>query len=168
MRRREFITLLGGAAATPGIWPLAAWAQQRARTRRIGVIVSAGADREAQNRITVFREELQKLGWTDGHNVRFDVRWGAGDFDLIRAHAAELVRTEPDVIFSGGAPASAALQRATSTIPIVFVQVADPVGGGFVRSLAQPCGNITGFTNHEYAMVGKWLELLSVRPESFP
>jgi len=156
MKRREFITLLGSAAA----WPLAARAQQRDRMRFVGVLFSPAADREAQSWLVVFQEELRKLGWTDGKNIRFDVRWGSGDFDLVRSHAAALVGLGPDVIFSSGAPSTAALQRATSAIPIVFVQVADPVGGGFIQSLAHPGGNVTGLTNHEYAMVGKWLELL--------
>jgi putative ABC transport system substrate-binding protein len=156
VKRRELITLLGGAAA----WPLAARAQQPERMRLIGMLESAAADRERQSLLVVFQEELRKLGWTDGKNIRFDIRWGSGDFDLVRSHAASLVRLGPDVIFSSGAPATAALQRATSAIPIVFVMVADPVGGGFIQNLAHPGGNITGFTNHEYTMVGKWLELL--------
>jgi putative tryptophan/tyrosine transport system substrate-binding protein len=128
--------------------------------RLVGVLVSAVADKEIQGQLVVFEEELQKLGWTDGKNIRFDTRWGSSNFDLVRSHAAALVGLGPDVIFSSGAPATAALQQATSTIPIVFVQVADPVGGGFIQNLAHPGGNITGFTNHEYAMLGKWLELL--------
>jgi putative ABC transport system substrate-binding protein len=156
VRRREFITLLGGAAA----WPLAARAQPADRMRRIGILVSAASDADAQVRIAVFQQGLHKLGWTDGRNIRSELRWGAGDTDRIQAYATELVGLKPDVIFSVGAPALAALHRATNTIPIVFTQVADPIGGGFVPSLARPGGNITGFTNHEYAMVGKWLEVL--------
>jgi putative tryptophan/tyrosine transport system substrate-binding protein len=157
LQRREFITtLISGAAA----WPVAARAQQQDRMRFVGVLASPAADRVLQSQLAVFQDELRKLGWADGKNIRFDIRWGSGDFDLVRSGAAALVGLGPDAIFSIGAAATAALQRATSTIPIVFVQVADPVGGGFIQNLAHPGGNITGFTNHEYAMVGKWLELL--------
>jgi putative ABC transport system substrate-binding protein len=157
MRRREFITLIGGAAA----WPLAARAQQGERLRRIGVLTNLAADdAEGQARITAFLQGLQQLGWTDHHNVRIDYRWGAGDADRIRRYAAELVALAPDVILTSGAPAVAALQRVTRTVPIVFGSVIDPVGAGFVESLARPGGNITGFTVFEYGISGKWLELL--------
>jgi len=128
MRRREFITLVGGAAS----WPIAARAQQLDRTRLVGALVSPAADRAIQSQLVVFQEELRRIEWTDGKNIRFDTCWGSSDFDLVRSHAAALVELGPDVIFSVGAPATAALQRATNVIPIVFVQVADPVGGGFV------------------------------------
>jgi putative ABC transport system substrate-binding protein len=156
MKRRDFITLLGGAAA----WPLAARAQQ---PRRIGVLLLAGdsqTDREAQARIAAFVETFQRLGWTDGRNVRIEIRWYAGDAKRIAAAAAELVRSAPDVIVVGGNPAVAELQRLTSTIPIVFAQTSDAVGSGFVAGLARPGGNITGFQDIEPAMGGKWLGLL--------
>ena len=143
MRRREFITLLGGAAAA---WPLAARAQQRERMRRIGVLLPAAADDpEAQARVAAFLQGLQQLGWTIGRNVRIDYRWAATNADRIRRHAAELVALAPDVILAAGSPAVAALQQATRTVPIVFASVADPVGAGFVESLARPGGNATGF-----------------------
>jgi putative ABC transport system substrate-binding protein len=157
MRRREFITLLGGAAA----WPLAAGAQQRERLRRIGVLINYSSDDPAaQSRLTAFLQGLAQLGWTEGGNARVDVRWGAGDTERIRRHAAELVALAPDIILAVGSPATAPLLQATRTIPVVFVQVADPVGGGFVESAAHPGSNATGFTNFEYGMSGKWLELL--------
>jgi putative tryptophan/tyrosine transport system substrate-binding protein len=157
MRRRTFITLLGGAAA----WPLAARAQQGERMRRIGVLMNVAADDpESQTRIAAFQQSLQQLGWTDGGNVRIEIRWGAGDVERIRRHATELVALTPDVILATGAPVTAALQQATGSTPIVFVQVIDPVGAGFVESLARPGGNTTGFTVFEYGMSAKWLELL--------
>src|SRR5262245_27481794 len=153
MRRRQFITLLGGAAA----WPLAARAQQGERMRRIGVLVNlASDDAEAQTRLAAFQQGLQQLGWSVGHNVKIDYRWGAGDADRIRKFAAELVALGPDVILSTGSPSVAPLQHATNTVPIVFVTVIDPVGSGFVDSLAQPGGNITGFGVQEYSLSGKW------------
>ena len=158
MRRREFITLLGGAAAA---WPLAARAQQAERMRRIGVLMSLAADDpEGQARLAAFLQGLQQLGWTDGRNVRIDTRWGAGDADRIRKYAAELVALAPDVILATGSSAVGPLLQATRTVPIVFAQVTDPVGAGFVESLARPGGNATGFTMFEYGMSGKWLELL--------
>src|SRR6266446_2015936 len=158
MRRREFITLLGGAAAA---WPLAAHAQQPDRVRRIGVLMPLAADDlEGKARVAAFAEGLQQLGWTDGRNVRIDTRWGAGDADRYRRYAAELVALAPDVILAATSLAVARLQEATQTIPIVFVQVADPVGAGFVDSLARPGGNFTGFTLFEYGISGKWMELL--------
>ena len=157
MKRREFITLLGGAAA----WPLAARAQQGERVRRIGVLTAFTADDvESQARIAAFQLGLQKLGWTDGGNVRIDIRWAAGDVDLFRRYAAELVALAPNVILANGALALRPLQRQTRTVPIVFVNVADPVGAGFVASLARPGGNSTGFTSFEYSLASKWLELL--------
>ena len=142
MRRREFIGLLGGATA----WPLAARAQQPERVRRIGVLMGLAADDpDAQASIAAFLQGLQQLGWTDGRNVRIDIRWGAGDADNIRKYAAELVALAPDVILASGSPTVAPLLQATRTVPIVFVDVADPVGAGFVDSLARPGGNATGF-----------------------
>jgi putative ABC transport system substrate-binding protein len=158
VRRREFITLLGGAAAA---WPLAARAQQGERMRRIGVLMNLTADDpESQRRMTAFVQGLQELGWTDGRNVRIETSWGAGDAERFRRYAAELVALAPDVILASGSPSVAALQQAPRTVPIVFVNVADPVGGGFVDSLARPGGNITGFMLREYGISGKWLELL--------
>jgi putative tryptophan/tyrosine transport system substrate-binding protein len=158
MRRRKFITLLGGAAVA---WPLAARAQQRERMRRIGVLIAfTSDDPEGQARLMAFAQGLQELGWTVGRNVRIDTRWAAGDADLYRRYAAELIALAPDVILANGGPALGPLQQATRSIPIVFVNVADPVGGGFVASLARPGGNSTGFTLFEYNTSGKWLELL--------
>jgi putative tryptophan/tyrosine transport system substrate-binding protein len=157
MRRREFIGLVGGAAAA---WPVAARAQQPDRVRRIGVLVSAADDPESRARITAFVEGLKELGWTDGRNIRIDTLWGAGDPDLFRRYAAELVALAPDVILVSGGSGMAPMLQATRTVPIVFVQVTDPVGAGFVDSLAQPGGNATGFTHFEYGISAKWLELL--------
>jgi putative tryptophan/tyrosine transport system substrate-binding protein len=158
MKRREFITLLGGAAAA---WPLAAHAQQPERMRRIGVLMNTAADDpEGKARVAAFLQGLQQLGWTDGRNVRIDIRWGGGDTGRIRRYAAELVSLAPDVTLASASPAVAALQEATRTVPIVFVVVADPVGAGFVDSLARPGGNITGFLAFEYGLSAKWLELL--------
>jgi putative ABC transport system substrate-binding protein len=155
MRRRAFISLLGGAAA----WPLAAHARQPERARRIGV--RSGFNPEFQGGLAVFKEELQKLGWTDGQNVRIDVRGGTIGYDGARKEAAELLALAPDVILSlGGSLPVAAFQQATHTVPIVFIGVVDPVGAGFVESLARPGGNTTGFTPFEYGISAKWLELL--------
>ena len=157
MKRREFITLLGGAAA----WPLAARAQQRERMRRIGVLMNlASDDAEGQARLAAFHQGLQQLGWTVGGNVQIDYRFGEGDAERYRRSASELVALAPDVLVTTGAPAVEALQRTTRTVPIVFVTVTDPVGGGLVASLARPGGNTTGFTLSEYGVSGKWLELL--------
>ena len=155
MRRRDFITLLGGAAA----WPLAARAQQ---IRRIGVLIPlySQSDREAQATIAAFLDTFQKLGWIDGHNVHIEYRWGGGDAERAKAAAAELVRSAPDAIVVAGSSALAELQRLTSTTPIVFTQVGYPVAAGFVPSLAQPGGNVTGFQAFEPAMGGKWLGVL--------
>jgi ABC-type uncharacterized transport system substrate-binding protein len=159
MRRREFFTLLGGAAAA---WPLAARAQQPERVRRIGVLMDtyAPADPEGQARFAAFQEDFQNLGRTAGRNIRIEARWAAGDADRARAFAAELVAMMPDVILCMGASATAIIHQATRTIPVVFVQVSDPVGSGFVAGLARPGSNITGFTNFEPEMSGKWLGLL--------
>jgi ABC-type uncharacterized transport system substrate-binding protein len=159
MKRREFITLLGGAAAS---WPLAAGAQQPAvPVRRIGTLIHySQADREGQARIAAFLDTLQKLGWTDGRNVRIEYRWSAGDAGREKASAAELVRSKPDVIVASGWTALAELQRLTTMIPIVFTQVSDPVDSGFVATLARPGANISGFQNFEPAMGGKWLGVL--------
>jgi putative ABC transport system substrate-binding protein len=153
IRRREFITLLGGAAAA---WPLAAQAQQPERMRRIGVL--GGAD--IQHRMTAFRQGLAQLGWTDGRNVRFDTRFSRGDATLAHKYAAELVALAPDVILAIGGAHLGPLLQASRTVPIVFVIVPDPVGSGFVRSLARPGGNATGFVQFEYSLSAKWLELL--------
>src|SRR5215470_9487052 len=157
MRRRDFITLLGGAAA----WPLTAQAQQPQRMRRIGVLEPIAVDDpEALARVTAFAQGLQQLGWTAGHNVRIDYRWGAGDADRIHQQAAELAALTPDAILTVGASTTAPMLRATRKVPVVFVAVVDPVGAGYVDSLARPGGNATGFTNFEFSMGAKWLELL--------
>ena len=157
MRRRAFITLLGGAAA----WPLAARAQQGERMRRIGVLMPFSAnDPQSKARLSAFQQGLQKLGWVDGHNVRIDTRWFAGSADDNRKNAAELVALAPDVILATGSASVAPLLQATRTVPIVFVIVPDPVGAGFVNSLARPGGNATGFTTFEYGIGAKWLEAL--------
>jgi putative tryptophan/tyrosine transport system substrate-binding protein len=155
MRRREFITLIGGAAAA---WPLAAQAQQ-VGMKRIGVLSSIG-DPVEMARYTVFRQGLQQLGWTDGVNVKIDVRSGTGDSDSVREKAAQLVALTPDVVLASASASVAALQRVTRNVPIVFANVIDPVGAGFVANLAHPGGNTTGFTAFEYNLSGKWLELL--------
>jgi putative ABC transport system substrate-binding protein len=159
MRRREFITLLGGAAAA---WPLAARAQQPDRMRRIGVLLEFDEnDPEGKAWLSGFTQGLAELGWTDGRNLRMDVRWAAADVDRARMLAKELVELQPDVILADSTPVTAALQRETRTIPIVFVNVSDPVGAGFITGLPRPGGNITGFGNLEPSMAGKWLELLT-------
>ncbi len=158
MRRREFITLLGGTA---GGWPLAARAQQAERTRRIGVLFPGAADDpDGQARIAAFLQGLGELGWTVGRNVRIDTRWSAVDADRIRRYAAELVALAPDVILATGSATLGPLLQATRTVPIVFAQVPDPAGAGFVDSLARPGGNATGFLTFEYGISAKWLELL--------
>ena len=158
LRRREFISLLGGAAAA---WPLAAHAQPADRMRRIGVLLQVGEnDAEVQARLKVFRDALQELGWTDGRNVRFDYRWTAGKADRAREFARELAKVGPEVIVGQGTISARALRQATDTIPIVFVQVTNPVGQGFVASLAHPGGNVTGFAMYEPEMATKWLEIL--------
>ena len=155
MRRRDFITLVGGSAVA---WPLALRAQQSGQMRRIGVLMPfARDDPEGQARIAAFLQALQKLGWTEGRNLQIEYRWGTGD---LQKAAAELVALSPDVIFANATPAVAALQQVTRSVPIVFALVADPVSAGFVDSLAKPGGNITGFTVYDYGMAAKWLELL--------
>jgi putative ABC transport system substrate-binding protein len=157
MKRREFITLVGGAAA----WPLAALAQQVDRIRRIGVLMAyAESDQEAKARVAMVREGLQKLGWTEGRNIQIDTRWATTDAEKISRFAQELVASQPDVVLSSTTPTTEALLQQTRTIPIIFATVADPVGSGFVASLSRPGGNTTGFTNIEGSMAGKWLELL--------
>src|SRR5215831_3599396 len=157
IRRRELVLVLGGIAA----WPLAARAQPTTeRVRRIGVLMSTTADDpEGQARIAAFHQGLQERGWTLGRDARIDVRWGAFDADSSRHYATELVALAPEVIVASASTAMGALQQ-MRTVPIVFVSVIDPVGAGFVESLARPGGNVTGFTNFEYALSGKWLELL--------
>jgi len=155
--RRKFIALIGGAAA----WPLAARAQQGEPMRRIGALMSTAADDpEGQARIAAFQQGLQQFGWTIGRNVRIDSRWPVGDSERTRRYAAELVALAPDVILATGSAAAAPLLQATRTVPVVFVIVPDPVGAGFVNSLARPGGNATGFIQFEYGISGKWLELL--------
>jgi len=157
MRRREFIKVVGGSAA---IWPLSALAQQGERPKRIAILTAGAAnDRDYQNWTAAFVQGLQELGWVDGRNVRIDTRWGAGNAADIRRFAAELVALAPDVILSSGV-ALGTLQQATRTIPIVFVLSADPVGNGYIDSLARPGGNTTGFMLFEYSLSGKWLEIL--------
>jgi putative tryptophan/tyrosine transport system substrate-binding protein len=158
MKRRDFITLLVGAAAA---WPLVVRAQQGERVRRIGVLQSLAADDpEGQARLAAFAQGLQQSGWTIGRNVQIDTRWAAGDAERFRRYGAELVALAPDVILAVGAAAVGPLQQATHTVPIVFVNTSDPVGAGFVESLARPGGNATGFLLYEYGTSGKWLELL--------
>jgi putative ABC transport system substrate-binding protein len=156
MQRREFIGLVGAAAIT---WPLAVRAQQG--VRRIGVLLPAvEGDPEMQERMTAFRKGLQELGWTEGRNYRFEFRWPGPDVGLQRAHASELVNLAPDVIMAGSVPAALAFKQATRSIPVVFANLADPVGNEVVASLARPGGNITGFAAYEYSIAGKWLEVL--------
>jgi putative ABC transport system substrate-binding protein len=156
MRRRTFITLLGGTAA----WPLAAGAQQAERVRRIGLLMGMTDDREGQARVTTLKQGLQELGWADGRNIQIETRFGGADIDRIRAHAAELVALAPDVLVGQTTPVIRTLRQATSSIPIVMTAINDPVDQGFVSSLAHPGGNITGFTFVDFQMVGKWLEIL--------
>jgi putative ABC transport system substrate-binding protein len=158
MKRREFITLLGGAAAS---WPMAARAQQSDWVRRVGVLTYlAKDDPDFPPRMTAFEQALQGLGWIDGRNVRFEYRWGAGRTERYGGYAAELISLAPDVILVSSGSALAAVQKATRTVPIVFVNVSDPVGAGYVASLSRPGANTTGFTLFEYSISGKWLELL--------
>jgi putative tryptophan/tyrosine transport system substrate-binding protein len=158
VRRREFITLIGGAVASPLV---VARAQQPTGMRRIGVLMNLPADdAEGQARVAAFLNGLSEFGWKDGSNIHIDYRWGHPDPNRIRRDAADLIELKPDVILSSGSPTLAALQVATASIPIVFAQVVDPVGSGFVDSLARPGHNITGFSVFEYSFGGKWLELL--------
>ena len=157
LRRRDVITLLGGVAAAP----FTAHAQQPTKMRRIGVLMGGNADNpEGQERLAAFLETLQQLGWTDGHNLRTDIRWAQGDADSVGRYAKELVALEPDVILTSGTAPVAPLLRATRIVPIVFASATDPVGAGFVESLARPGGNATGFMQFEYSLSGKLLELL--------
>ena len=158
MRRRNFISLVGGAAA----WPLSAQGQHPGGMRRIGVLIASAADdAESQARMAAFHQGLAQLGWSNGHNVRIDIRWATTNANELRRHAAELVALAPDVLVAAtGTTTVAPLLQATRTVPIVFVVVIDPVGAGFVASLARPGGNVTGFTMLEYGQSGKWLELL--------
>src|SRR5260221_11315482 len=161
MRRGEFITLLGGAAA----WPLAARAQQPDRMRRIGVLMGyAESDREGQANVAAFQGVLQSLGWTEGSNIRIDARWAAADADLMQRFAKELVALQPDLIVTQITPTTALMLQQTRTIPIIFANVSDPVGSGFVAGLPRPGGNVTGFIDMEGSMAGKWLELLKEAP----
>src|SRR5215470_7341919 len=157
MRRRDFISALGGAAA----WPLTAHAQQPDRVRRIGILMPYSAeDKEGQAHLAALREGLAELGWSDGGNARIDTRWGAANADRFRQYAAELVALAPDVIVAVGSVVVAALQRETRSVPIVFVGVLDPVGAGLVAGLRRPGGNTTGFAAYEYGLSPKWLALL--------
>jgi putative tryptophan/tyrosine transport system substrate-binding protein len=157
MRRRDFILLLGAAPT----WPVAVGAQHPERVRHIGVLMTlAAGDQQSQRRIAAFVQGLEKLGWTDGRNMRIDYRWSAANAEDIRKYAVELAALAPDVILAAASPAVGALLQATPTVPIVFVNVADPVGAGYADSLARPGRNATGFTNFEYSMGGKWLALL--------
>ena len=160
MRRRDLIAALGGAAAAPALWALAARAQQGERMRRIAVLAGGAGDEDRQERNTAFVQALQNLGWTVGRNVQIDYRTASGGLDALRRYAAEIVALAPDVILTSGSVSMAPLLRATRTIPIVFTNVADPVGAGFVKSLSKPGGNVTGFMQAEYDLSGKWLELL--------
>ena len=156
MRRRDFVAVLSGATA----WPLTVRAQQAERTRRIAVLLGWSETPIFRSSIDAFVQELGRLGWEDGRSVQIDVRWANGDVDRIPTLAEELIALQPDLIFTSTTPVTAALQRKTTTIPIVFVIVADPVGSGFVAGLPRPGGNITGFTNVEASLGGKWLEIL--------
>jgi putative ABC transport system substrate-binding protein len=156
VKRRDFMTLLGGAAAA---WPLAARAQQRDRMQRLGVLIGSDDNPEARALFAEFQQALEQLGWTYGRNVQIDIRWGS-DPERIIAYTKELVRLSPDVIFAGPTNVVLPLQRETRSIPIVFVRVADPLGQGIVESLARPTGNVTGFSNPDFPLVGKWLQIL--------
>jgi putative tryptophan/tyrosine transport system substrate-binding protein len=158
MRRREFITLLGGAAAA---WPLAAHAQPTERVRRIGVLLPyADSDRLVHSRVQAFVHRLQDLGWEEGRNIHIDYRWAGDNPDSLRAYAAQLMALKPEVILAVNPPAAATLKQETSSVPVVFVNVADAVGAGLVENLAKPGGNLTGFTNFEFSTAGKWVDLL--------
>jgi putative tryptophan/tyrosine transport system substrate-binding protein len=158
VKRRQFMTLLGGATAA---WPLATRAQQSQPTRRIGALINRAAnDPEGQARLAALKQGLEQLGWIDGRNLRIEARWGEDDAERERKYAAELVALSPDVIVASGSLSVASLQQVTPSLPIVFAAVGDPVGGGFVDTLARPGGNTTGFMLFEYSLSGKWLELL--------
>jgi putative tryptophan/tyrosine transport system substrate-binding protein len=164
MQRRDFITLLGSAAAT---WPLAASAQEPSGVRRIGVLMNISSDDpEGKNRVAAFVLSLEQLGWVDGRNVQIVTRWSSGDVERVRRQATELVAQLPDVILASGSAAAAPLLQATRAVPIVFVNTPDPVGAGYVKNLARPGGNATGFLLFEYSIGGKWLDLLKqIAPE---
>jgi putative tryptophan/tyrosine transport system substrate-binding protein len=156
--RRDFITLLGGAAAA---WPLAASAQQGERIRRIGILMGTSeSDPDQKGMVSTFARALADLGWTEGTNIRIERRWAEGDFTRLRTHAFDLARLAPDAIFAQGTPATTALRQAAPATPLVFVMIADPISSGLVSSFSYPGGNITGFTNYEFSMGGKWLEIL--------
>jgi len=157
MQRRKFITLVGGAGLA---WPLAARAQQPDPMRRIGVLMSVAPDDQGRARLAAFQQGLQQLGWSDGHNVRVDIRWSAGNADDTRKYAAELVALAPEVMLASGGSVAGPLLQVTRTVPIVFTLTPDPVGAGFVTNLARPGGNATGFTQVEYGTSAKYLELL--------
>jgi putative tryptophan/tyrosine transport system substrate-binding protein len=158
MRRRDFIKGVAGSAT---VWPLAARAQQTERMRRIGVLMNrAASDPEGQARVTAFKEGMQERGWSEGRNIQIDVGWGADDVDLEQRNAAELIALAPDIVFASGTLSVAALRRLNRTVPIVFANVTDPLGAGFVDSLNRPGGNTTGFEIYEYSLSGKWLQLL--------
>src|SRR5262249_5479353 len=157
MKRREFITLIGSAAAA---WPLAARAQQAERVRRVGVLMAIAENEEGRSRIAAFREGLQRLGRVEGRNIQIEPRWAAGDNAKVQAFAKELVSLKPDVILANASTAARALQQHTSDMPVVFVLVSGPVGDRLVASLAKPGGNLTGFTTFEFALASKWLEIL--------
>ena len=158
LKRREFITLLGSTVAA---WPRAARAQQGERVRRVGVLMNATAEEpEAQSYVAAFQQGMQEFGWSVGRNLHINLRWGGGDADLTRRYAAELAAFSPDVMLAAGGPVVRAMQRASSSVPIVFAQSIDPVGSGIVASLSRPGGNVTGFTQFEYGLSGKWPELL--------
>ncbi len=161
MRRREFIAALGGAAASSVSWPIAARAQLGERVRRIGVLMAYGeSDREGRTWVAAFREGLQRLGWTEGHNIRIDTRWGAADVVSMQRFAKELIALQPDLILAQNTPTTASLLQQTRTVPIIFGNVSDPVGSGFVASFPRPGGSVTGFISFEPTMASKWLELL--------
>src|SRR5262252_8208545 len=158
MRRREFISLLGGAAVA---WPLAARAQQPDRVMRIGVLMNGAATETIpQSYVAAFVQELRQLGWTEGRNLRIDVRWNAGDAALARIYVAQLIGLTPDVILTASTTNLTVIQQATNTVPVVFVQVSDPVEQGFVASIIKPGGNLTGFSMFEFSVGGKWVDLL--------
>ena len=157
MRRRDFIKIVAGSTIA---WPLAARAQQPEQVRRIGVLIGVAQDAQGEARLAAFRKGMQDLGWSEGRNIQFDIRFTEGDTERARAYAAEIVAAAPDAILANSAPVVAALQQRTRTIPIVFVQVLDPVSSGFVDSLAKPGGNITGFSSYDFGLGAKWLELL--------
>ena len=156
MRRREFVMLVAGAAA----WPHVVRAQQPERIRRIGVLYGGPNDTNFRSKIAMFQQTLQQLGWVDGRNIEFNIRWGGNDAERIMTEAREVVRARPDVILVGPSSALAPLKKETDSIPIVFVQVSDPLGQGVVESLARPTGNITGFSNLEFSLIGKYLQIL--------